>query len=110
MKITQAKIISFVGGLLFASTVVGVLLVKNESIREELEDQARGFLGVSRNMLKQLQSVLGTTGAVLGTSKIANEISKLDRHAESSASKDYEDLWQLTETQSKVYVKNRLSR
>jgi hypothetical protein len=110
MKTSQTKILSFIGGLLFASAVVGVLLVRNENIRREAEDQARGFLGVSRNILKQLQSVAGATGAMLGTSKIANEISILDTQAEHPESKDYEDLWQPAETQSKAYVKNRLSR
>jgi hypothetical protein len=110
MNTTQTKILSFVGGLLFASAVVGVLLVRNENIRREAEDQARGFLGVSRNILKQLQSVVGTTGMMLGTSKIANKISKLDLQAEYSDFKEYEDLWQAAETQSNAHVKNRLSR
>jgi hypothetical protein len=110
MKTTQTKILSFIGGLLFASAVVGVLLVRNESIRKEVEDQAQGFLGVSKNVLKQLQSVLGTTGAMLGTSKIANEISKSESYTNPSAFKDYEDAWQAAESQSNAYVKNRLAR
>jgi hypothetical protein len=110
MKTTQMKILSFIGGLLFASVVVGVLLIKNENIREEVEDQAQSFLGISRNALKQLQSVLSTTGAMLGTAKIANQTSNLDFYKNAPVSKDYEDLWQATQTQSNAYVKNRLSR
>jgi uncharacterized protein (DUF3084 family) len=110
MKTKQTKILSFIGGLLFAATVVGILLVRSENIREEVEDQARGFLDLSRNVLKQLQSVLGVTSTMLGTAKIANKTSKLDLYTSPPASKDYEDLWQAVETQSKAYVKNRLSR
>jgi hypothetical protein len=110
----KTEFLSFVGGLLFFSVIVGIVVVRNESIRNEIESQARGFLGISRNILQQLQSGFAKAKAIAGASKIAKQNSKLNEQEDGSSPDTHKDgydaLWQSVETQHKVFVKNHLPR
>ena len=55
----KAKVLSFVGGIVFMSVIAGVLLCKNEKIRIELEEQIDSFLQSGKELAHQLEHVVG---------------------------------------------------
>ncbi|MDR3052290.1 MAG: hypothetical protein LBU48_00310 [Coriobacteriales bacterium] len=61
------KILSFVGGLLIFSVIVGVAVNNNESIKKEVERQITGFLGTSKKLL----------GCYEGVTQKLSEVSRL---------------------------------
>jgi hypothetical protein len=106
----KAKVLSFIGGCVFFSVLVGVLLTRNDKLRQEVEEQVRGVLGVSREILRQAQTVVGNVGAMTGASKIVKKSSNLDEDAQFLECDPYDELWRLAETQNAAQVKSRLSR
>jgi len=69
MRGKQIEVISFVGGLVFFSVVVGIVLVKNERIRTEVEEQAMSLLKTTKNALNQAQFLISKVGMVTGERK-----------------------------------------
>jgi hypothetical protein len=89
------------------------LLTRNDKLRNEVEDQARGVLNVSRELLRHAQTIVGGVGAVAGTPKIDKKSSNLedDKNLPPRSLHDpYDELWRLAETQNTAQVKSRLSR
>jgi hypothetical protein len=99
MSIKKTDILTFVGGLVFFSVVVGVIISKNDKIRSEIEGQAEGFLGVGRNALQQLESIITRISKITGEQKIANKNSTIENQDSSALPDDYDTLWQAVETQ-----------
>jgi hypothetical protein len=106
----KAKVLSFIGGCVFFSVLVGVLLTRNDKLRNEVEEQARGVLNVSREILQHAQTIVGNIGGIAGTPKIAKKSSNLEAESQLLASDPYDTLWRSAETQNAIHVKSRLSR
>jgi hypothetical protein len=109
----KTKVLSFIGGCVFFSILVGVLLTRNDKLRKEVEEQARGVLNVSREFLRHAQTIVGGVGAMAGTPKIAKKSSNIEEDEKSpqrSPRDPYDDLWRHAETQNAAQVKSRLSR
>jgi len=57
MSIKKAKVISFFGGLVFVGAVVGIVLVKNRELREELARQTKSLVDAGKSLAEQIQFV-----------------------------------------------------
>jgi hypothetical protein len=109
MSEKHKAILSFIGGLVFLSVLTTVLVNKNSALRAEIENQAQGFLNISREALRQAQRIIGQVSMITGGSK---ETEENDTEASASASlpaDDYDALWELAEAQNRAHVKSRLS-
>jgi hypothetical protein len=51
------KVISFLGGLVFVTAVIGFTVVKNRSLYDEISRQTNNALTVSKNIVSQVQLV-----------------------------------------------------
>jgi hypothetical protein len=106
----KTKVLSFIGGCVFFSVLVGVLLTRNDKLRKEVEEQVRGVLNVSREFLQHAQTIVGGVGAMAGTPKIAKKSSNLGERPQLPAGDPYDALWRSVETQNTAHVKSRLPR
>ena len=93
MNEKKIKAASFVGGLVFFSIVVGVVLVKNERIRAEVEEQASILLKTTRSAISQIQFVVSKIGKITGESKSAKQNSNNDSALAASQGDKYDALW-----------------
>jgi len=108
MSEKQIKVISFIGGLVFFSIVVGVVLMKNERIRAEVEEQAMSLLKTTKSAINQAQYLVSKVGVVTGEKKAAQANSN-KTEAENMVEKDkYASLWESAESQVGGFVKAHL--
>jgi hypothetical protein len=107
MSIKKVNILSFAGGLVVFSVIVGVLVSKNDSIRNEIEDQAQGFLRVSREALQQLQFVVMKIGKISDELKTDNETNDFEEPPRALLPDSYDALWQKVEARNRAFVKTR---
>ena len=75
------KVISFLGGLVFVTAVIGFTVVKNRSLYDEISRQTNNVLTVSKNIISQVQLV---ADRINGISKLI----KADSSEFASDSKD----------------------
>ena len=93
MSEKQIKAISFIGGLVFFSIVVGVVLMKNERIRAEVEEQAMSLLKTTKSAIGQAQFLVSKVGMMTGEKK-ASQANNGKTEMEAATQKDaYEALW-----------------
>jgi hypothetical protein len=104
MGIKKTDILTFAGGLMFFSVVVGVVVSKNDRIRNEIEEQVEGFLSVGRNVLQQLRFVVAKVSKLTGGAEIASVNNTINEQGADALSEDYDALWQAAETQNKAYT------
>jgi hypothetical protein len=93
----KTDILTFVGGLVFFSVVVGVIISKNDRIRSEIEEQVEGFLGVGQTILQQLRFVVAKVERITSELKIANNNSTIVEQKTAPPPDDYDALWQAVE-------------
>jgi len=93
MSEKQIKAVSFIGGLVFFSIVVGVVLMKNERIRAEVEEQAMSMLKTTKSAIGQAQFLVSKVGMMTGEKK-ASQSNSGNTETGAAAQKDtYEALW-----------------
>ena len=100
MSEKQAKTISFIGGLIFFSVVVGVLLIKNDKIRAEAESQAMSLLKTTKGAVSQIQFVVSKVGKITGENKLANQASNYSETPTIDGASGYDALWGAAKTQN----------
>jgi hypothetical protein len=110
MNKKKARVLSFIGGCVFFSVVVGVLLFKNEALRKDAEEQLRGALNVSRELVRQAQYAVGKLGSITGAPEIAKESSNIGAAEGISPQDAYDALWRSAEAGSEAHVKSLLPR
>ena len=93
MNEKKIKAASFVGGLVFFSIVVGVVLVKNERIRAEVEEQASILLKTTKSAISQIQFVVSKIGKITGEGKSAISNSNNDNTPVISQGDKYDAQW-----------------
>jgi hypothetical protein len=49
------NVLSFVGGVIIFSVLIGIVMSKNERLRREVETQLQGLLTTSGHLIRQLQ-------------------------------------------------------
>ena len=57
MKKATIQVISFVSGLTLAAVIIGVTITKNESIRNEIENQINSVLKTTRSLVDAYKSI-----------------------------------------------------
>jgi hypothetical protein len=87
-------LLSFIGGLVFCTVLVGLIIIKNDRIRIELENQAQSLLRVSRGALDQAQAVVTRIRETTRGLKIDSETSN---YPETPEVTEYDRLWQAVE-------------
>ena len=102
----QDKLLSFVGGLVFFTVVMAVVVYKDEDVRQELGTQAKSLLKTSKEALQQVRFVAGKIGkAVRGAAK--------DNKAAVEGGEEkpgqYDNVWAAYQAQNPNRVKNHLS-
>jgi hypothetical protein len=110
MSEKRTKILFFVGGAVFISVAVGVLIRRADGTRIEGEGQTSVLADIREILLQGLHFVEEKAKALSGESKIAKEISKLNKSLKSLPPDSYEASWQLVKAQNEAYVKNHPSR
>lgn len=70
MSEKKAKVLSFIGGLVFISVVAGVLLYKNDRIRAEFEEQVTSLLKTTGSALGQIRFFVSKVENITKDSKI----------------------------------------
>jgi hypothetical protein len=99
--------LAFVGGLIFASVVAGVILTKNKGIRAEVEAQAKSLLNTSSEFIRKLRFTDSLFAKLTGDSKTANYNSTIGVILPSGdtpvLSDAYDSLWQEAEQQNAEY-------
>ena len=93
MSEKQKKVVSFIGGLVFFSVVVGVLLVKNERIRAEVEEQATSLLKTTKSAVSQIQFVIAKIEKISGGNNSAQPNSNNATQRGSQKPEQYDELW-----------------
>ena len=91
MSEKQIKVVSFIGGLVFFSIVVGVVLMKNERIRAEVEEQAMSLLKTTKSAIGQAQFLVSKVGMMTGEKKASQ--SNSDKTEMATQKDTYEALW-----------------
>jgi len=98
MSEKQIKAVSFIGGLVFFSIVVGVVLMKNERIRAEVEEQAMSLLKTTKSAIGQAQFLVSKVGMVTGERKAALAGSGKTETGQVTQRDAYEALWDAVES------------
>ena len=93
MNEKKVKAASFIGGLVFFSIVVGVVLVKNDRIRAEVEEQASILLKTTKSAINQIQFVVSKVGKITGESNNAKLNSSTDSSFVLSQKDQYDAKW-----------------
>ena len=93
MSEKQIRVVSFVGGLVFFSIVVGVLLARNERIRSEVEEQTMSLLKTTKSAVSQIQFVVSKIGRFTNDSNNARRNSNIDDLTTTLEDKEYDELW-----------------
>jgi hypothetical protein len=97
------KVVSFFGGLIFVSTVVGFTIVKNRSLYEEISKQVSNALSVTKNILSQAQMV---ADRISGIGKLMKaDISEFSNNSENMKS-TMSDERQDSSTRTEVRINN----
>jgi len=94
---TKEKILSFVGGTVVFSVVLGVVVSKDERIRLEIQKQARRFLETSKGVLGQYENLADTIKKFTGQAKNAKETSNLMKGKRALLGDEYERQWAVVE-------------
>ena len=110
MNNKQKTIVSFVGGLVFFSAIVGVVLLKNERLRKEIEEQATILLETTRSIVSQIQIIVVKAGKIVNDNKIAKENSNNDEAPVALEADIYDAQWGIVESQNQEFVKSHLPR
>jgi hypothetical protein len=58
MKKNTIQVLSFLSGLTIAAVAVGVTVSKNQSIRNEIENQLNNILGITKPLLSTLKGFI----------------------------------------------------
>jgi hypothetical protein len=105
----QNKLLSFVGGLVFFTAIMAVVVYKDEDVRQELGTQAKGLLKTSKEAIQQVRFVAGRLGKVIRgvTRDKDGEDAAVDGKGEEP--RQYDGAWAAYESQNPDHVKNRLS-
>jgi hypothetical protein len=108
MKKKRAELLSFVGGVVFFTVLVGIVVGRNDRIRNELENQAQSLLRVSRDALDQAQVIVARVKTAMRDFKIDSETSKYEganyppETTETAENDSYAVLWQTAETRNRT--------
>lgn len=97
MSDKQLKAVSFIGGLLFFSVVVGVILFKNDKIRAEVEEQAKSLLNITKGAVSQVQFVVSKINKITGGNNSAQADSNIDGQSIDRNIDKYDALWSSVE-------------
>jgi hypothetical protein len=89
----KERFLSFVGGALAFSVVLGVIVSKDERIRQELQKQAKRFLEASKKVLAQYEGFVGTINNIRGQSNNAKDPSGLTNGRKALPGDEYEQQW-----------------
>jgi hypothetical protein len=98
----QTKVLSFVGGLVFFAIVAGVVISKDEGIRNEIQEQAKSLLKTSKKALQQLQFVVSKVGKLTGESKNAIVNNNIVDESGKPVNDGYDALWERAEQQNVI--------
>jgi hypothetical protein len=60
MRGKRTEILAFIGGLVFFTVLAGIVVSRDNRIREELENQAQKLLRISRDAMDQAQLAVAT--------------------------------------------------
>jgi len=93
MNEKQLKIVSFIGGLVFFSIVVGVVLVKNERIRAEVEEQTMNILKTTKGAIGQIQYLVSKVEKMTGENKSTKQGSSATESSIAVNEETYDALW-----------------
>jgi len=110
MSEKQIKAVSFVGGLVFFSIVVGALLIKNDRIRAEVEEQAMSLLKTTKSAVNQIQFIVSKIGKITLDKKSVKTNNNIKEPFVSDEDSEYDGLWNVAEAQNKEFVKSHSSR
>jgi hypothetical protein len=96
MSDKEAKVLSFVGGVIFFSVVAVVVLSKDEGLRNEVKAQTQSLLKTSKKALQQFQSAVSKVGKLTGGIKSVKKNSNLDPEGEgvSPVESSYNAQWE----------------
>ncbi|MCL1846485.1 MAG: hypothetical protein FWF91_00780 [Coriobacteriia bacterium] len=89
----QIRIASFIGGLVFFSTITVVLLMKNDKIRAEVEEQAMSILKTTKSAVSQIQFVVSKIGGTTGKNTDAKYVSVNENTKENIDNSVYDAQW-----------------
>ena len=89
----QIRIASFIGGLVFFSTITVVLLMKNDKIRAEVEEQAMSILKTTKSAVSQIQFVVSKIGGTTGKNTDAKYVSVNENAKENIDNSVYDAQW-----------------
>ena len=89
----QMRIASFIGGLVFFSTITVVLLMKNDKIRAEVEEQAMSILKTTKSAVSQIQFVVSKIGGTTGKNTDAKYVSVNENTKENIDNSVYDAQW-----------------
>ncbi|MDR1015062.1 MAG: hypothetical protein LBL86_08835 [Coriobacteriales bacterium] len=105
MSEKNAKMLSFVGGLLFFSVVAASLLRNDDILRANLTEQAQGYLRISKEILRRASLVLSKAGA--GVSESAKGNSNFKKGSVVAPADEYDRAWGQAEEQGAARLKRR---
>ena len=103
----QDRLLSFVGGLVFFTAVMAVVVYKDEGVRQELGAQAKSLLKTSKDAVQQLRFVVGKMGKLIRGTAMDRTESPIEGGAENPA--QYDSDWAAYQSQNPEHVKNHLS-
>lgn len=103
MKI-KTRILSFIGGLVFFSTVATVLIVRNEGLRKEFKAQAGKLVDTGRSVVGQMQVVVNRVGRISNELNSAKQNSNIENVENLALTEGYDALWTETELKSKEHT------
>lgn len=100
----ENKLLSFLGGILVFSVVLGIVVSKDERIRQEIQKQIRRFLETSKDVLVQYENLAKRINKFAGQAKNAKKSGKLEDNKNSLDGDDYEQQWAALEGEATRYT------
>jgi hypothetical protein len=92
MRKKTSGVVSFLGGFAAVSIVIGIVVYKSPSMRQEAERQVGKLLEVSRSTLEVAQEIVGQVKTITGARGEQEEQRKAEKQA--AARKAYEKQWE----------------
>ena len=93
MSEKQARVASFIGGLVFFSAVAVVILMKNDKLRAEVEEQAAGLLKTTKSAVSQIKFVVSKIGNTAEKRNAAVNQEKSAKNKENILNNEYDEQW-----------------
>ncbi|MCL2807850.1 MAG: hypothetical protein FWD27_06820 [Coriobacteriia bacterium] len=100
MKKSTAKVLSFIGGMVLASVVIGVTISKSPTIRNEIEGQINSVLKTTKTMVESYKTAATKTKTAIDLIKGSSEEKQArDLVAEKREAEQISDQWDAIERQ-----------